>query len=202
MSNDSNDKTLSSYEDHVQEYIAGTPQDVAGDVKEWLDKAISYVANNGKILELGSAFGRDAIYLENLGYQVQRTDATKAFVELLQKQGYNAKVLNAITDDFGVGYNMVFANAVLLHFTPEETAKVLSKVYASLNENGILAFTVKQGDGEKWTEDKLNAPRYFCYWQADDLEKAVKDAGFEIISLSEGSTKNADWLQVIARKAA
>jgi hypothetical protein len=50
------------------------------------------------------------------------------------------------------------------------------------------------------SQAKLNAPRYFHYWQWDDLETVVKAANFAIVELSEVSTMNDDWLQVIARK--
>jgi len=198
-----NDTTVASYEAHVQEYINGTPKDVDGQFKEWIDKALSITDQAKPILELGSAFGRDAEYIEAKGYEVQRTDVTKSFVEYLQKQGHNAKVLNAITDELDSGYGMVFANAVFLHFTREELAPVLSKVIQSLDINGILAFSVKKGEGEAWSQDKLGAPRYFCYWQQEPLQSLVLSAGFEIIDITDAvsSSKNGqEWLHVIAKK--
>lgn len=147
-----NDTTLQSYESHIQEYIDGTPQEVSGHVKEWLDEALSLVPKDGHILELGSAFGRDAAYVEGEGYQVQRTDATQGFVDMLNQQGHNARLLNAITDDFGSGWDLIFANAVLLHFTPKETEVVLKKVHDALTEKGCLHLQsnkVKDQDGQK-----------------------------------------------------
>ncbi len=109
--------------------------------------------------------------MEVAGYKVERTDGTEAFVKLLQEQGHSARVLNAITDEFDGKYDMVFANAVLLHFTPSETANVFKKACNSVKQNGILAFTVKQGDGEEWSEAKLDAPRYFCYGKSQHYAK-------------------------------
>ena|SRR5665811_757463 len=200
--NDSNDTTLKSYEANVRKYVEGTPSDISSDVKDWIDRALSYAPQGSTVLELGSGFGRDATYIENKGYKVVRTDAAKAFVKLMQSRGHQARVLNAITDDYSGLYTMVYANAVLLHFKPAETKQVLAKVYKSLEPNGIVAFTVKEGEGESWTEEKLNAPRYFCYWQENDLRQIVKEAGFTIIELTKGSTRNAQWLQVIAKKPA
>lgn len=39
-------------------------------------------------LEIGSAFGRDAGYLERKGHSVECTDATQAFVDLLNKANF------------------------------------------------------------------------------------------------------------------
>ena len=120
---EANKKTLQSYEAHVTEYIAGTPQAVDGHVQDWIDRSLSYISAGSTILEIGSAFGRDADYIESHGYRVERTDATKSFVEFLRKHGHDAKVLNALTDELGGPYDMALANAVLLHFTPDEAAR-------------------------------------------------------------------------------
>lgn len=129
----------------------------------WLDEAVAGLPSNARILELGSGFGRDAEYLAGLNYSVECTDAAQAFVDLLNKRGLNARKLNVIADGLDGSYNLVLANAVLLHFTREQTKEVLRKVLASLKPGGTFAFTLKQGDGEKWTEEKLGAPRYFCF---------------------------------------
>jgi len=198
---DSNHQTIQSYEAHVQEYINGTPQDVSGVVKEWLDEAIANLPKDARILEFGSAFGRDATYLQNLGYKVECTDATQAFVDLLNQKGFNARRLNAITDDLGGQYDFVLANAVLLHFTRDETKQVLQKVFDALNPGGTFAFTLKQGEGEKWSEDKLGAPRYFCFWTEDQIRQLVEATGFTDVKVTgDKATANATWLQVIARK--
>lgn len=198
---ETNNKTIESYNGHVQEYIDGTPQEVSSVVKDWLDKSLLSLPSDSHILEIGSAFGRDAEYLQGMGYAVECTDATPSFVELLQQKGFNARQLNAITDDLPQGLDLVLANAVLLHFTREETAQVLSKVYASLTDNGRFAFTLKEGDGETWSEAKLGVPRYFCYWTEEQISQYLSDAGFEDVEITgDAETKNATWLQVIAKK--
>ena len=195
---DSNDKTVQSYEAHIQEYVEGTPQQVTGYVKDWIDDALSHVPPGATVLELGSAFGRDAAYIESAGYKVQRSDVAKGFVNLLKSQGHDAKLLNALTDPLGGPYDMVFADAVLLHFTVDEFNTVSAKIYASLRTQGIFAFTVKQGRGSEWSDDKLGAPRFFQYWQREDLQRAVEQAGFKLLRLSADPA--AKWWQVVAAK--
>lgn len=199
---DSNQQTIDAYQSHVQEYIDGTPQQVDGVVKDWMDAALDGLPKDAEILEFGSAFGRDTDYIQGKGFKVNSTDATPAFVELLQKKGQDARVLNAITDDLGGPYDLVIANAVLLHFTREETEKVLTKVLASLKDGGRFAFTLKQGDGEKWEDTKLGAPRYFCFWQEDQIEELLKKVGYSRTSVSgdKATRNNTTWVQVIAYK--
>ncbi|HSW77587.1 MAG TPA: methyltransferase domain-containing protein [Candidatus Chromulinivoraceae bacterium] len=203
--NDPNQETIQAYESHVQDYINGTVQDMGdGTVKDWIDEFLTDLPKTARILEFGSAFGRDAAYLQKQGYTVECTDATQAFVDLLNQKGFSARHLNAITDDLGGPYDLVFANAVLVHFTREETKQVLHKVLAALGEHGTFAFTVKQGEGEKWSEaseDKLGVSRYFCYWTEDQIRQVVQEAGFsEVKASGDQPTSRATWVQVIARK--
>jgi predicted TPR repeat methyltransferase len=146
--------------------------------------------------------GRDAAYLQEQGYTVECTDVTEGFVELLKEKGFAARKLNAITDSIGEQYDLILASAVLLHFTREEVAQVLRKIYQSLNDDGIFAFTLKEGEGEEWSSEKLDAPRFFCYWTADQIAEYLQDAGFEKIDISEGKVgaRGVSWLQIIAKK--
>ena len=94
MSLSENDETLAVYETSVQKYIDGTPSVVDGHVKTWIDETLALVPQNARILEIGTATGRDADYIEAQGYYVERTDATKAFVALQREQGHEARELN------------------------------------------------------------------------------------------------------------
>ncbi len=199
--NDSNRHTIQAYEEHVQEYINGTAQDAGDIVKVWLDKALAGLPKDAAILEFGSALGRDAAYMQNLGYKVQCTDAVQAFVDLLKKKGFNARLLNAITDDIDGSYDLILAKAVLLHFTREETAQVLRKALDALNDGGTLAFTLKQGEGEKWSEEKLGAPRYFCFWTEEQMRPLLENSGFTDIKVTvDRVDANTAWLQITAKK--
>lgn len=194
-----NDKTIQAYEDNIQEYIDKTPKQVSGDVEVWIDTSLEAIPKNGTILELGSAFGRDADYMENKGFRVQRSDATEGFVKLLRESGHSAEKINAITDDLGGPYDMVFANAVLLHFTREEAEAVLDKVRAALKPEGIFSLRIKKGNGAVWDDDKMGTPRFFQYYQTDEISDLLTKHGFKILSIEDGLSKynTFTWLQII-----
>lgn len=198
---ETNNTTVESYNAHIQEYIDGTPHEVTGAVKDWLDGSLADVPKDARILEFGSAFGRDAEYLAGLGYTVECTDATPAFVDLLQQKGFDARVLNAITDELPQGLDFVLANAVLLHFTRDEAVLVIKKVFDALNTNGRFAFTLLQSTKDNTWDDRLGAPRFFCYWTEPHIRAVLESTGFGVVEISgDKATANATWLQIVANK--
>lgn len=203
--NKANQKTIEAYNNNLQEYINGTPHEVSGEMKVWLDKSVENLPKTARILEFGSGFGRDAAYLENSGYSVQRTDAASAFVDLLREQNFEAEHLDAIHDKLPDNQDLVLANAVLLHFKREKAISVIQKTYDALNQEGTFAFTLKQGEGESWSEDKLSSPRYFCYWKSEQIRPVLEEIGFSEVDINgdsegHGASEDSPWLSVIAKK--
>lgn len=197
-----NAQTLLAYENHVAEYIEQTSQEVEGAAKEWIDSALVDLPSNAKLLELGSAFGRDAAYIASKGYSIECTDAAENFVSYLRDKGFHARLFNVITDELDGQYDLILASAVMLHFTREELALALRKLCDSLNPRGRLAISLKRGEGDAWSTEKLGAPRYFCYWEAEDLEPVLGAAGFARWTIDDPRSKgnHVAWLYVVATK--
>jgi hypothetical protein len=104
-----------------------------------------------------------------------------------------------LTDPVPAGYQVILANAVFLHLTRPQLAGALRRLLAALGDDGRLAFTVKQGEGEGWSTEKLGVARYFCYWQPEPLHDLVITAGFASVQVSGWSTRSGQpFLAVIA----
>ncbi|MEO6997184.1 MAG: class I SAM-dependent methyltransferase [Terracoccus sp.] len=199
-----NARTLAAYEQRATVYRDRTGHRSVPAIDAMV-KAVSEDSPPGEILEIGSAHGRDALTIESRGRTVRRTDATVAFVQMLREQGHRADVLNVLTDeltnDEHPTYAAVLANAVFLHFTPAELAVVLTKVRAALTEDGLLAFSVKRGDGSEWSDHKLGVPRFFQYWQPEPLAEHVEAAGLTVRDLAVDPANPREWVRVVARAA-
>ncbi|MBC9823380.1 methyltransferase domain-containing protein [Terrabacter sp. MAHUQ-38] len=195
-----NARTLAAYEQRAATYREQTGR-VAASGDPFLER-LDALAPPGEVLEIGSAYGRDADALERLGRRVRRTDATRAFVDMQRADGHEAEVLDVLTDplttDHAGPYAAVLANAVLLHFTPVQVHEILVKVRGALVPGGVLGFTVKVGDGSEWSTQKLGLPRFFQYWQAEPLRHAVAGAGFDVRELTTEAGATWDWLIVLA----
>ena len=66
-----NKKTIQSYESSINEYIQNTPIKHGAVVEDWINKSIQALNPDAKILEIGSAHGRDAKIIEEKGFYVE-----------------------------------------------------------------------------------------------------------------------------------
>lgn len=194
-----NEQTLRTYEEHAQRYVETTPQSLSLAVYELIARLVE-LAPQGRVLEIGSGPGTNADYLELFGMHVQRTDAARAFVERLRADGKDAMVLDAIADDLGGPYDVVFANAVFVHFSRAELAAVLDKAFDAVRPGGLLAFTLKEGDGEGWSSHELDAPRHFTYWRPDGLRAVLDGSPWELLELTRESLGEWPWLVALCRR--
>ena len=193
---DPDDATLAAYQSRVQEYLRGTPWPFP-ELLAFLDQ-FAFLAGQGPVLEIGSGPGRDADYLESRGVRVIRTDATPAFVSLLRDAGHEARLLDARTDPLGGPYQGILANAVLLHLSRDQFENLLRRARTATVPNGVLAFTLKEGDGAAWTEHKLGLPRHFTYWREPAVRAALHRAGWPDASIDHVAGGEG-WLHVLAR---
>lgn len=195
-----NDKTIETYNSAFEKYLTNIQPLPVDHVKIWLNKAISKLPKTAKILEIGSAGGTEADYLESDGYCVIRSDVIDGFIKYNEAKGRNCLKLNAIKDDLPIECDLIFANAVLLHFTKVEARIFLKKCYESLSPAGRLALTTKQGDDYYWQMNVLDSPRFEQFWQAEDLEAELGAAGFKVTDLvkSKSSSRDTIWIELIA----
>ena len=102
-----------------------------------IDAFVTGLGGSGRVLEIGSGGGRDALELEKRGMSVRRTDISKGFVELLRERGFEADLLDPLTDDLadpqrpGTPYDGIWACACLIHVARADFATVLRRLAAA-----------------------------------------------------------------------
>ncbi len=201
MSPDPADVTLETYEASAEEYLRRNLHARGGrphpSVVGLLD-AFARAVGRGEVLELGSGPGCEADYLESLGVRVTRSDATRAFVERLRERGQAARLIDVRTDELGGPWDGVLANAVLLHLSRPQLASALARVRAAVRPGGVLAVTLKEGDGEGWSTAKLERPRWFTYWREEPLRRLLARSGWTVRALDHVQGETEDWLHVTA----
>ena len=196
-----NDKTIDSYNSHIDEYIKYTPKDVSRTAINWLRASLKNMPKNARILEIGSGIGHDAEYIEKLGFKVDRSDGSVGFVDILRKKGHQAVVLNVLKDKIPNTYDLIIADSVLHHFTKSETKKATINIYNAMRENGRFAGALRMGIDEGWSKEKLGAVRFFSYWDIESLEVAIKSAGFKEFIVTNSQAEDTVWVHFIATKS-
>ncbi len=151
------------------------------------------------MLEVGSGPGLDATYLRRRGVDVWPTDATPAFVEMLRSAGHEARLLDVRFGDLGGPWQGALAQAVLLHLDRAQFTDALDRVREAVVDGGVLAFTVKEGDGDGWSEAKLDLPRHFTYWRERPLRDALAQSRWDVQSVDHVVGRAEPWLYVMAR---
>ena len=188
------DTTLATYQATAQRYVdaSGPP---GPSLTSFLDRLVELVPG-GTVLEVGTGPGWDAAHLEERGVTVTRTDATPAFIDRLRAQGLEVQLLDVRHDDLGGPYDALLAQAVLLHLDPRQLEDFLVRARQVAE---VLALTLKEGDGQGWTNGKLDAPRHVTYWRADTLRTVLERAGWCVLSLDHVMGTHEPWLRVLAR---
>ncbi|WP_350274449.1 class I SAM-dependent methyltransferase [Kribbella sp. HUAS MG21] len=190
-----NEVTLASYEQAAGKFRDSIPKEPNHALVDLLAERLE---PGGRVLELGSGTGKDALELENRGYVVRRTDAAQAFVEMMRADGHAADRLNAITDDFGGRYDAVYASAVFLHFDRAQLDGVLRKAARTAP---LLAFATREGKGEEWSNRHLDLPRHFVLWQEEPLRDLLTATGWSVERLERTDSRIGTWLQILALRS-
>ena len=203
--------TVGSYDAYADDYATGTsamPDVVAGNIARF----VGAVGSGGRVLEIGSGPGRDALALEQIGLSVRRTDISAGFVRHLRSAGYVADQLDPLSDELtdplrdGAPYDGVWANASLLHVRRASLPVVLRRLAAVTRQGGSFHATLKEGDGETWSvHGHVGAPRFFTFWREDDLRALLLEAGWRVDEVRRGESTPVDrpsesWLAVFATR--
>ena len=209
-----NDQTIDVYEKFGEKYLARNAEALKNDPRakkddEWQRKLIVQFVDglpkDAKIFEVGSAGGRDAKFMRELGYKnIIVSDAASFFLPLLEKAGFKPVKFNLVKDEFEDKYDFVLCWAVLVHFTKKEAKDAIRKMFDALNEHGRIALCVKHKEGheEDWEDFRgmIGAKRFFSYWNKEELEKFMEDCGFKTVVVHQRGGARACWLECFAKK--
>ena len=193
-----NKETIATYEKSFDDYLSWTATQVWGDFKVWIDTLLWYIPKEKKILELWTGFWRDADYMEDQWYHVQRSDIVDAFIDHNKRQDKDILKIDILNLPTHKKYDVIFANAVLLHFTHDESEKIVDDIREMLEEGGFFAFTVQSWSWNEVRFNKVNLPRFFQYWWKEELEERLFKKKFLIryIALAD----QWKWIHIICEK--
>ena len=202
--------TVQSYDSAAAEYAVEAASMPAW-VAEEIDAFVIELGDWGRVLEIGSGGGRDALELERRGISVRRTDISKGFVELLREGGFEADLLDPLTDPLGdprhpgIPYDGIWACACLIHVARQDLPIVLARLADATRTGGRLHVSVREGDGEEVSTHGAAAEsrRYVeTYWREPALRSVLTGAGWIVSEVRRYVGRPDDlWLSVRAGRA-
>jgi SAM-dependent methyltransferase len=175
------------YNRNAQAYADNTAQMLD---LEWLEKFVSQVQPGGKILDVGSASGRDSAWFVSHGFDVVGIDISESLVEMATKAVPNAHfdVMNMMDVDFrDDSFDGIWCSCVLLHVPRADAPRTIQKMASKLRHDGLFYVLVKEGNTEGLEEDHRygNAVKFSSYFEASEIRTMLKDAGLEILEISD-----------------
>lgn len=181
------------YDDETIDFWDKFPQNV-------LDKFVNHA--KGRILDVGSGPGRDAIIIQNKGLEVICLDASEAMIKLCKEKG-----LKAILGDFNKipfkkkSFDGVWAYTSLLHIQKSEVSQSLQEIKRVLKNEGILGLGLIEGETEEFKESSgVNMPRWFSFYTKREIEVLLEKNGFEVVYFESFKPKTKNYLNFIAKK--
>ena len=170
-----------------------------------LAKWIQRLPADARLLDLGCGGGQDAGDLDRRGYRVMGVDRTSA---LLSEGRRRYRSLSLVRADFrflpfqAKSFDGLWAGASLMHLPKPDARRTLADLYRLVRPGGLFAATVTHGVKSSLVTDGWVPGRYFARWRKDELARAVRRAGWNILELKiiTNRERKGRWVNLLAQK--
>lgn len=163
----------------------------------------AFLSHQGRILNVGSGSGRDALLLKEQGLDVVCLDASSAMIALTKKLGFESILARFEEINFpSESFDGVWAYTSLIHIQTEAAVETISKLHAFLKPGSPFAIGVIAGDGGTMVKrDSMpDAERYFRYYSSQELISLIEPLGFRFIHEQNYQPHNSIYINQIYTK--
>lgn len=165
-----------------------------------LSDFIKALEPGGRVLDLGTGPGKSAAALADRGFRVEAWDLSQAMLDIASQHSGVATRKAGFDDlDGDAIYQGIWANFSLLHAERQDFTRHLAAIHRALVPGGVFHIGMKLG--EDAGRDALG--RFYTYYQKDELEGLLADAGFTTITTSLGrdsglSGEVSPWITILS----
>lgn len=156
----------------------------------------------GKVLEIGSGSGREALELVRMGYQYTGIDLSKELIKIAQETCPRGRFYYAEPSDLpfeNETFDAFTSWALLTHCPKDRIDKVLSEIRRVLKANGAGFIAMREGTGES---QESETGRWFSYYSLEEFENILKKNGFQILHMGKHPSRaNLVWLTFILSRS-
>lgn len=192
-------KTLEFYNKNAEAFVEDT---IDVGFMEIQDKFLSFLPDDGWILDFGCGSGRDTKYFLERGFHVDAVDGSEELCKIASRYtGTEVRQMLFSELDAVDRYDGIWACASILHLPKREQGAVLRKMAAALKVDGVIYTSFKYGE----FEGERNG-RFFTDFTVETFTDYIR--GIERLQVEEywitddvrpgrGEEK---WLNLILRK--
>lgn len=190
--------TIASYQRYTSAFADGLGR---ADLTHALDGFAGLLPAGGLVIDLGTGNGVYARALQDRGMRVVAVDLAAGLLRVARAGGSLLAVLADIRRlPIATGtVNGMWACASLLHLPKSAMLPALREMRRVTVHGGAAYIGLKQGDGEEWVSRPDSGPRFFAYYQPEELDALLAVAGWHIIESYVNAAEPHPWLNRLCR---
>ena len=196
--------TIKVYEEGAQTFLKRWMARRKGSsalLTEWM----AGFSRGAPVLDLGCGGGQDAQVLRRKGFRVAGMDLTAAFLRIAREAVPSLPLVRADMRELpfrAASFDGVWAAASLIHLPKADATCVLKALRLLAKPGARLAATLTYGTKSGLLTKGWMPGRYFARWKKDELARAMRHAGWQVLSLRVVSNqeRKGRWINVIAMR--
>ena len=193
------DETLVYYDNHAEEFAAGTVDVEFTDTQK---RFLNYLSDNAYILDFGCGSGRDTKYFLDRGYSVESTDGSAELCKIAEETA-GVPVRQMLFSDLSEvdKYDGIWACSSILHLSKSELQDVFEKMIRAIKCGGYIYTSFKYGEFEGYRNG-----RFFTDFTKEGFDIFISELdGVEIVEEWVSADvrpgrQDEKWLNLILRK--
>lgn len=194
-------KALETYNKFAKIYADHTSNKI---LQFQLNKFISLLPKDPKVLDVGAGTGRDLKYFKEEGINAIGIDVSEGLIKEAKKRN-NIEIQNM---DFrkttfkDESFDGLWCMAALSDISRSEVPETLKEFNRILKKEGIIYIAVKEGTEEKLMKKSRygNEARFYSFYKQAELELLLKESNFEIINGLTSQDSLTSWVEIFAKK--
>jgi SAM-dependent methyltransferase len=176
-------QSVAAYSAHADEYEAAYASKFADIVARFA----ASLPTPSLILDAGCGPGRDLARFGEHGHVARGAELNPEFVVRARRHAPTTQCdLRNVASCYPSGFfDGIWAAAALVHLPASDMFDVLGQFGTLLRPAGKLFVSVKSSGRTGWLEEP-DGRRWYTVWPADDIARAITDAGFTVDNVDPG----------------
>jgi ubiquinone/menaquinone biosynthesis C-methylase UbiE len=161
----------------------------------YIDRFLTLIPNNSKILDVGCGPGNFSAYIRNKGFDIQGIDLSKEMLKVANKKVPKVKFELMDMRDLKFSSNSFEGLLVaysLIHIPSNEILNTLKGFNKILKNDGKILIIAQAGEPDRIVDETLVKGRkiFINFFTRNKLKNYLESTGFEVLFQKEKQTKD------------